>query len=82
MSTTTDIKPYPQGTLLWPIEPFTATVGNRTIKAFPGQGFWVTNTQMSQQITGFVEIARSGKNMAHAMGYSFEMVKRYFTTGA
>lgn len=60
----------PQGTLLFPKAPFTATVGPATIKAFPGEGFWVTNSSVNQRQTGIAMIARSGSRI----GWPFSLV--------
>lgn len=68
-------KTYPQGTLVWPIEP----IKMGRINATPSQSFWVTNTTLSQQISGVIQIARSGRNSGSAFGISIADFEKYFS---
>jgi hypothetical protein len=60
---------YPQGSLLWPKEPFQFKLDQSTVKALPGQSFWVTNSQLNQSQSNVVYVAR----MKQKVGYPFSL---------
>lgn len=70
---------FSQGSLLWPREAFQAKIDRSIIRAFPGQSFWVTNSEVEQASTRVVMIARSGKKVG--WGFRLEDANRLFHTG-
>ena len=76
------MKTYPQGSLLWPVEPIQFKADNgRDVKLDPSQSVWVVNTQVNQSQTGTVKIARSGRNAGYAWRIAIQDAEKFFTNG-
>jgi hypothetical protein len=71
------MKTYRQGSLLFPREPIAwKSESNRTIRANPGQSFWVVTPSYEQTRDNAVEIARSGQKTGHR--FTLADAEKYF----
>ena len=68
-----------QGALLFPngVIQFKSE-SNRTVTLAAGQSVWVCNSQLDQQLTGIVKIARSGRSSGYAWNFSLADALAYF----
>jgi hypothetical protein len=74
------MKTIKQGSLLFPKIPvsFGGTNG-RMVNLACGQSVWVANSQLDQQNTGIVKLARSGRNAGAAWNFDAADVEKHFT---
>ncbi len=74
---------WSQGSLLWPRAPFKFLnpQTNRLISLQAGQSVWVCNSELEQQRTGVIKLARSGKSAGYAWAFSAADVVANFITG-
>jgi hypothetical protein len=68
-----------QGTLLFPRSAIQfKSESNRLVTLHPAQSVWVCNSQVDQQLTGIVKIARSGRSSGYAWNFSIADAIAYF----